>query len=224
MKGQVEASTPTWIMIEIKDDKWKRYNLFWYYINNLRNVLSMTCNVDITGFLNYVKKNKYRFYPSFMWVVSKIINSHEEFKLGWNDNNQPGLYDIVHPYFAHFYKQDEQCALLYVEHKESLEEFHKNFVMVLEQYKDCRAFDFKDVPRNIFNVSCLPWVNYSSFDIHVFDDGKYLAPVVTWGKYKKIDEKIIMPLSFNIHHAAADGFHLSRFFTELQEDLDSFEK
>ena len=43
---------------EIKDDKWKRYNLFWYYINNLRNVLSMTCNVDITGFLNYVKKKK----------------------------------------------------------------------------------------------------------------------------------------------------------------------
>lgn len=209
---------------EIKDNKWKRYNLFWYYINNLRNVLSMTCNVDITGFLNYVKKNKYRFYPSFMWVVSKIINSHEEFKLGWNDNNQPGLYDIVHPYFAHFYKEDEQCALLYVEYKESLEEFHKNFVMVLEQYKDCRAFDFKDVPRNVFNASCLPWVNYNSFDIHVFDEGKYLAPVVTWGKYKKNDEKIIMPLSFNIHHAAADGFHLSRFFTELQEYLDSFEK
>ncbi len=48
---------------EIKDDKWKRYNLFWYYINNLRNVLSMTCNVDITGFLNYVKKINIGFIP-----------------------------------------------------------------------------------------------------------------------------------------------------------------
>ena len=29
-----------------------------------------------------------------------------------------------------------------------------------------------------------------------------------------------MPLSLNIHHAVADGFHLSRFFLELQELAD----
>ena len=26
-----------------------------------------------------------------------------------------------------------------------------------------------------------------------------------------------MPLTMNIHHAVADGFHLSRFFNEVQE-------
>ena len=29
-----------------------------------------------------------------------------------------------------------------------------------------------------------------------------------------------MPLTMNIHHAVADGFHLSRFFTEVQEQMD----
>ena len=89
---------------EIKDKNWKRYNLFWHYINNLRNVISMTCDIDITGFLNYVKNNGYRFYPCFMWAVSKIINSHDEFKLGWNHERQVRVYDVIHPYYAHFYK------------------------------------------------------------------------------------------------------------------------
>ena len=58
--------------------------------------------------------------------------------------------------------------------------------------------------------------------MHVFDEGQYLAPVVTWGKYISQNDKIIMPLTMNIHHAVADGFHLCRFFTEIQNLLNSF--
>lgn len=207
---------------EVKNNTWKRYNLFWHYINNLRCVLSLTCEIDITKFFNYVRSNGLRFYPCFMWAVSKIINSHEEFKLGWNANNEVGEFDILHPYFAHFYDKDESFVLLVVEYNDNLINFHKNFIKTLEHYKDYRGFDFKAVPQNTFNVSCLPWVHYKNFDIHVFDEGKYLAPVVTWGKYTEIDGKVVIPLSFNIHHAAADGYHLSRFFVELQEFMDSF--
>ena len=46
---------------EIKDKNWKRYNLFWHYINNLRNILSVTCDIDITKFLPYIKSKGYSF-------------------------------------------------------------------------------------------------------------------------------------------------------------------
>ena len=74
---------------------------------------------------------------------------------------------------------------------------------------------------NTVDVSCLPWVKYKSSDIHVFDEGKYLAPVFTWGKYETENEKIILPLSMNIHHAVADGWHLSRFFADVQETINA---
>uniref|UniRef100_UPI001FDAB5FD CatA-like O-acetyltransferase n=1 Tax=Clostridioides difficile TaxID=1496 RepID=UPI001FDAB5FD len=57
--------------------------------------------------------------------------------------------------------------------------------------------------------------------VHVFDEGKFLAPVITWGKYELEQERYIMPLTMNIHHAVADGFHLSRFFNEVQELINS---
>ena len=77
------------------------------------------------------------------------------------------------------------------------------------------------MPPNTFDVSCLPWVRYRSFDMHIFDSGTYLAPVVTWGKYEREGDRTVLPVSLNIHHAVADGFHLSRFFLELQELLDT---
>lgn len=58
-------------------------------------------------------------------------------------------------------------------------------------------------------------------DMHVFDEGKFLAPVVTWGKYEEECKGTIMPLTMNIHHAVADGFHVSRFFNEVQALIDS---
>ena len=90
-----------------------------------------------------------------------------------------------------------------------------------EAHKNQRAF-VENQPRNFFDVSCLPWVKYKHFDVHVFDEGKFLAPVITWGKYERNGASYLMPLTMNLHHAVADGFHLSRFFTEVQELIHSF--
>ena len=106
------------------------------------------------------------------------------------------------------------------EYADDLLEFYGRMAADRERYKNDRAV-LEDQPKNFFDVSCLPWIRYTHFDVHVFDEGKFLAPVVTWGKYEPKDGKLIMPLTMNIHHAVADGFHLSRFFNEVQELMDS---
>lgn len=68
----------------------------------------------------------------------------------------------------------------------------------------------------------MPWVKYKHFDVHVFDEGKFLAPVVIWGKYEHENGRLMMPLTMNIHHAVADGFHLSSFFNEVQDMINTF--
>lgn len=91
-----------------------------------------------------------------------------------------------------------------------------------ERYQSGRAV-LKDQPPNFFDVSCLPWIKYKHIDIHLFDEGKFLTPVVTWGKYEEENSRLILPLTMNIHHAVADGFHLSRFFNEVQEMINTLQ-
>lgn len=180
--------------------------------------MSLTVDIDVTHLLDYVHKNGLRFYPAMIWAVSKVANSHDEFKYGWKDDVLV-KWDYIFPSYANFNKSDETFTKYSTEYRENLEEFHSLYIDDREKYKDARGLQ-KSVP-NAFDVSCLPWVNYRHFDVHVFDEGKFIAPIVTWGKYEQKDGRFIMPLSVNIHHAVCDGFHLSRFFNEVQQLIDS---
>ena len=182
--------------------------------------MSMTVDIDVTALIEYVHAHGLKFYPAMMWVVSKAINQREEFKYGWDKEGNLIHWDYISPYYADFHKDDEQFVKLVTEYSDGLFEFHARFFSDKERYKDLRAFDLTEHSLNTFDVSCLPWIKYKSFDIHVFDEGKYLAPVVTWGKYETENGKTVLPLSMNIHHAVADGWHLSRFFADVHEIIN----
>lgn len=198
----------------------ERGELFRFYIEKLRNVMSMTVDTDVTKLVSFVRAHGLKFYPAMMWAVSKAVNGRAEFRYGWKDGNLV-RWDNVSPYYADFHGEDERFVKLVTEYSGDLSEFHARFLADRERYKDLRAFDLKEIPPNTFDVSCLPWVRYRSFDIHVFDEGRYLAPVVTWGRFETENGKTVMPLSVNIHHAVADGWHLSRLFADVQEIINT---
>ena len=186
-------------------NEWSRGMLFETYIESMRVVMSLTADVNAAPLLKFTKANGLKFYPVMIWAVAKTVNARDEFKYGWDERGELIKWDFVSPSYAEFHKDDENCTKTVTEYSGDLFEFHARFL--------------KD--REIFDVSCLPWLRYRSFDMHVFDEGKFLAPVVTWGKYEREGERRPMPLTLNIHHAVADGFHLARFFLELQELIDS---
>lgn len=203
-------------------NEWSRGKLFKNYIDNMRIVMSLTVDIDVTRLIEYTKINDLKFYPSMIWIVSKIVNSHDEFKYSWDTDGNLIKWDFISPSYADFHKEDENFTKLVTVYSDNLFEFHNRYMNDKEKYKNKRAF-VENQPLNFFDVSCLPWVRYKHFDVHVFDEGIFLAPVITWGKFELENGKYLMPLTMNIHHAVADGYHLSRFFVEVQELIDSLE-
>ncbi|MCK5418959.1 MAG: hypothetical protein KAI93_10645, partial [Desulfobacterales bacterium] len=45
-------------------------------------------------------------------------------------------------------------------------------------------------------------------------------PRISWGSFKEDKEKIGMPLAVQVHHGLADGYHLGKFFNQMQELLN----
>lgn len=74
-----------------------------------------------------------------------------------------------------------------------------------------------------YTVSCIPWVKFEHFAVHSYENKDYYFPSVEAGKIFPEGEKELLPLSLTCHHAAVDGYHISRFLEELQKDIDSFE-
>ena len=200
---------------------WKRSEYLQHYLTNLRTVVSMTVDIDITNLLQQSKAHGRRFFPTFLFVVTKIVNSHEEFRMSYDENGQVGIWDVVYPSYILFHQQEENFTRVFTAWTNDFNQFYHNVTHDLEAYQSFQGFSIEGVPPNTFDVSCLPWTRYRSFDIHVFDEGTYLAPVITWGKFEEDSTgRIILPLSMQIHHAAADGFHICRFFNEVQELCD----
>lgn len=200
---------------------WSRGSLFKFYIDRMRIVMSLTVDIDVTSLVNYGKKNSLKFYPLMIWTVSKVVNSHDEFKYGWNEKGELIKWDVISPSYADFHRDDENFVKMVTQFSDDLSEFYAGFLRDRVRSRQLRGI-VEHQPPNRFDVSCLPWVRYRHFDVHVFDEGKFLAPVITWGKYEAKCGKLVMPLTMNIHHAVADGFHLSRFFNEVQALIDSF--
>lgn len=70
-------------------------------------------------------------------------------------------------------------------------------------------------PPNAYTVSCIPWVTFSHFAVHSYDNKPNYFPSVEAGKVYAKGERMLMPLSLTCHHATTDGYHVHRFLEAL---------
>lgn len=74
-------------------------------------------------------------------------------------------------------------------------------------------------PENLFNVSMIPWTSFEGFNLNLQKGYEYLLPIFTIGRYREQEGRFVLPLAVQVHHAVCDGFHLSRFVQELQQQI-----
>ncbi|MCL2018565.1 MAG: CatA-like O-acetyltransferase [Oscillospiraceae bacterium] len=203
-------------------ENWKRGEIFKHFIENLRCVINITADINVSSLRGFCKSENYRFYPTFIYIVTKVINSRDEFKMGYDEDGDLILWDEVFPLYTVFNSESEMLTRLVTAYSSDFQTFYGQIIDDMEKQKSNCDIQFPQKERNVFDVSCLPWLHYKSCDLHVFDSGTYLAPFVSWGKYEKQNGEYKMPLTMQIHHAVADGFHISRFFEDVQFQIECF--
>lgn len=200
----------------INMNTWKRTECFNHFFNNAKCTYSITVNIGITNLYNYIKTNKLRFYPTFTWVVSKVINKYQEFKMAFDKEHRLGFFDEIGPSYSVLNDKTKVMSDLYTAFNTVFLNFYEDMINALNSYKSNTNFTTQ-FQNNFFIVSCLPWFNYTSFNVNNEGSSSFLFPMVTWGKFFKEGNKIVMPVTIQVHHAVADGYHCSLFFSDVQE-------
>ncbi|MEQ4673251.1 type A chloramphenicol O-acetyltransferase [Providencia vermicola] len=197
-------------------EAWQRKEHYHVYNEQVNCGFSLTVKIDITSLYRFISLRDYRFYPTMIYLLSSIVNKHDEFKLS-KKNNELILWDKVHPSFTIFHNQTETFSSLWCEYSDNIHIFMDNYHHQLALYKD----DNKLAPQpaqaeNIFYISSLPWVSFDSFNLNIANIASNFTPIFTMGKFYREGDKILLPLSIQVHHAVCDGFHVGRFVNELQ--------
>lgn len=220
------TKTRMWNLMEfrlIDISKWDRREYFEHYLNQAPCTYSMTLNLDLTVLLQEIKKRDLKLYPTIIYLLSSIVNRHEEFRTSIDTNNNIGVYDLLHPSYTIFQKDGERFTSIWTEYIPSFSMFYKQYLSDVEVFGKVKSFIAKpNSPSNIFTISSIPWVNFTGFNLNLPTATRYLHPIFTTGKYFEQNGKILLPIAIQVHHAVCDGFHLARFINELQETMNNF--
>ena len=202
-------------LIDLKT--WKRREFYLHFINEVRCTYSTTINLDITNLKGH------RLYPTMIWLLTETVNQMPEFRTALTDEGL-GIYDQMHPAYTIFNGEDKNFSGIWTEFNCDYHSFLKAYEADLEAFSSSVKYTPKPGrPANSFDISMVPWFSFTAFDINVFDEGKYLLPIFTMGKYFDQNGKRMLPLAIQVHHAVCDGYHVGRFIEILQEKVLSFD-
>ncbi len=202
---------------------WPRSQIFYYFSQMAPTGYSLTADLDVTAFYTTVKARGYRFFPSYLWLITKNINEQIEFKCALKDGIL-GYFDTLCPLYANFHEDDKTISFQWTEYTDDFAKFHADYLKNQSEHRDIHGVLGQPgtPPENAYTVSALPWVNFSHFSVISYENKPYYFPSIEAGKFVERDGRRVMPLSLTCHHATTDGYHIAKFLASLQRDMDGF--
>ena len=201
-----------------------RKDVFRHFSEDCKCSVSMTARIDVTDLVNHSKKTNTKFYLNFLYVLSKVMNSREDYRMGYLwQSDELICYDTVNPTQYVFHEDTETCTPVYTEYDEDYDVFYHNAFADLERAKESREYGLDSANHpNWFDASYISWLSYDSLNIELPDGYLFFAPIINWGKYREENGRYVMPVSVRLNHAIADGYLVANVFRLLQREIEAF--
>ncbi|MEC0127595.1 type A chloramphenicol O-acetyltransferase [Paenibacillus pabuli] len=213
------------IFNRIDVENWSRKPYYEHYINHVRCTYSMTANIDITRLQAELKNKGIKLYPALIHMITTVVNRHREYRTSLDSEGRLGYWDKMSPSFTIFHDDDKTFSSMWTLYSEDFNDFYSRYLDDMDKYGNIKQFVVKpNEPPNTFPISSIPWVNFTSFNLNIYNEGTYLLPIFTMGKYIHSDKKILLPLSVQFHHAVCDGYHAGLLYNEIQSLADLYTK
>lgn len=201
----------------INFENWERKEHYLHFIDEVRCSYSVSINLDISNL------NGKRLYPTMLWLLTQTVNQMPEFRTSLTDKGL-GYFDEMHPAYTIFNQERKTFSGIWTEYQPDYLSFLCSYEKDVGEYSSTTQYEPKPGrPANSFDVSMVPWFSFTAFNINVFGDGKYLLPIFTMGKVFEENEKTMLPLAIQVHHAVCDGYHVGKFIEILQTKINEFD-
>ena len=206
----------------IDTNTWPMAQSFYYYTQMAPTTYTVTVMMDITRLRIALKEKGYKFFPAYLYLVTKAIEQQQELRMAVRDGVL-GYWESLTPAYPQFHEDDKTTSLLWTEYDDCFLSFYEAYMQDTQAHGgDHGILTTKGVPLpNAYIISCIPWFTFQSFSLHNHGMKDYFVPSFEAGGFLEKDSKLWMPLSVTVHHATTDGYHLKVFFDELQRTMDN---
>lgn len=205
----------------IDKETYYRKGVFRHFSEDCKCSVSMTARVDVTGLAEFSKKTGTKFYINFLYLLTKVLNSRDDYKMAYLwQTNEIICYDVINPIQYVFHEDTETCTPVYSNYDPDYKTFYDNALADVEKAKQTREYGLDSVNHpNWFDASYISWLSYDSLNIELPDGYLYFQPIINWGKYREENGRLMLPLTVRMNHAIADGYLVAKVYKLLEEEI-----
>lgn len=208
----------------VDKEKYYRKGVYRHFSEDCKCSVSITARIDVTELYKKSKATDTKFYLNFLYILCKVLNSREDYRMGylWQTDTLV-CYDKINPVQYVFHDDTETCSIAYSEYYEDYKTFYAKALEDLEKAKQTREYGLDSANHpNWFDASYISWLSYDSLNIELPDGHLYFSPIINWGKFRKENERLMMPVTVRMNHAVADGYLIAKVFKLLEKEVSEF--
>ncbi len=197
---------------------WARRDLFEFFIGFDKPYFNICARLDISNLLALLRRrSNVSVSLAYHYFALRIANEIEPFRYRLREGKVI-VHDVINGGTT-VLLANESFTFAYFDYEEDFEKF------VLEAGRAVKEAQtgnhpFQPTSRDdTVYFTVLPWVSFTSFS-HARNWGREdSVPRIAFGKFTKENDRILLPISVEVHHALMDGLHVGQYLARLEEAL-----
>ena len=200
-------------------NNWARRDQFEFFRGFDKPYFNICTRVDVTRLVELVQgRSGISVSMAYHYFALRAANEIEPFRYRLRDG-KVFVHDVIHGGTTVFLP-NEAFTLAYFDYVEDFEKFVSDAGCAIE---DARNSDGAFRPRNDddgrIHFTVLPWISFTSFSHARNWSTEDSIPKIAFGKFARENQRTLLPVSVEVHHALMDGFTVGNYLSRLEEML-----
>jgi chloramphenicol O-acetyltransferase type A len=204
-------------------ETWARRDLFEFFRGFDKPYFNISARVDVTKLLAFLRvRSGVSVSLAYHYFALRAANEIEPFRYRLRDGRVI-VHDVVHGGTT-VLLANESFTFAYFNYQDDFDKFATEAGRAVKQAQTGND-PFKPTSRDdTIYFTALPWVSFTSFS-HARNWGREdSVPRIAFGKFIRENDRTLLPISVEVHHALMDGLHVGRFLTRMEEALSKPEE
>jgi chloramphenicol O-acetyltransferase type A len=197
---------------------WARRDLFEFFRGYDNPYFNICTRLDTTALLAYLRARPgIRVSLAYLYLALRVANEIEPFRYRLRDGRVI-VHDVINGGTT-VLLPNESFAFAYFDYLEDFETFAVGAGRAIKEVETGNGRLTPTTRDDVVYFTTLPWVSFTSFtNAHNLRRADSV-PRIAFGKFATEAERVMLPISIEVHHALMDGLHVGRYLTKLEEAL-----
>lgn len=201
-------------------EQWNRQSAYHFFKDYEDPYFNITGNIEVTQLLRFCKERKASFFLNTLYAALHCVNNIPAFKYRILDGKVIEFEQIFAG--STVLNPDNSFSFCYFDYEKDSAAFELEGKKRIAKINEKGGIDERTDSINLIHCSTIPWIKFTSFKNARKRIAYDTIPKIVFGQYFPEGEKVMLPLSVEVHHAMMDGYHVGMLFKKMEAYCNLF--